>query len=66
MDHVSLKLRLPPEMHKRLVVDAKRNRRSVNSEILWRIDTPAAAKAEMAEIEGRARALADHLAITKT
>ena len=33
-------LRLPDELHEQVEADAKRNRRSLNAEILWRLEQP--------------------------
>ena len=65
MRPIYLQLRIPPKMHKALVADAKRNHRSVNSEVLWRIDASAIVRAELEELEARAMALVDQLAITE-
>jgi hypothetical protein len=34
-DIISTRLRLPAELHRMLVVSAKGNNRSLNSEVLW-------------------------------
>lgn len=37
-DIVPLQLRLPEAMRKQIAADAERNQRSLNSEIVWRLD----------------------------
>ena len=41
----TLSLRLPPEIHRRIALEARRHGRSLNSYILERLDTPVAGEA---------------------
>jgi hypothetical protein len=45
-DIMSTRLRLPKGLHKRLVQMAKKNGRSLNSEILWRLALSLAAEGD--------------------
>ena len=42
---IKLQLRIPEAMHEKLVDEAHRNHRSINSEILWRIEQMSETKA---------------------
>jgi plasmid stability protein len=59
---------LPPELHKELKESAQRNRRSLNAEILWRLENTGRAiqKVSVEETKDRIRRVHEKLDFTTT
>jgi len=59
---------LPPELHKELKESAERNRRSLNAEILWRLENSIGPirKVSIEEIKDRIQRVHEKLSFTTT
>ena len=59
---------LPPELHKELKESAERNRRSLNAEILWRLENAGRAiqRVSVEETKDRIRRVHEKLSFTTT